>query len=225
MLESSGVKPLFLCVKIFATVTFLISMRHKPGSLQLNRLCPWICPWPIFPHNSFHSMVICEWTFYFFYRCFFLSFFYWILLTALFERAHSSQNALVSWLRTHQVKISACVNVHAEAFPVHSVGSTQRGFGAPLLKNTVCVYFLYLSTPLPHRRPPPGTVRSKRFKSREEFTVVHLGWATRVQLASTKCQRRRRVLTLWRAVVECVFVLMITYSFVSLSFFHVFWSE
>lgn len=47
-------------------------------------------------------------------------FFKRILLTALFERAHSSQNALVSWLRTHkvrhQVNISACVNVHASIY-------------------------------------------------------------------------------------------------------------
>lgn len=39
-------------------------------------------------------------------------FLFLILLTALFESAHGSQNALVSFL-TGEVKISACVNMHA----------------------------------------------------------------------------------------------------------------
>lgn len=91
-------------------------------------------------------------------------FFKRILLTALFERAHSSQNALISWLRTHkvrhQVKISACVNVHA------SIYCTSNRFCSTWLWNPskaeeevfswkYCLHlFLYiLSVPLPLPHP------------------------------------------------------------------------
>lgn len=96
-----------------------------------------------------------------------------ILLTALFERAHSSQNALVSWLRTHkvrhQVKISACVNVHA------SIYCTSNRFCSTWLWNPskaeeevfswkYCLHlFLYILSVPPHPPPlPPGTVKSKK---------------------------------------------------------------
>jgi len=88
-----------------------------------------------------------------------------ILLTALFEGAHSSQNALASWLRTHgvrhRVEISACVDVH-EAFTVHPVGSARRGFVTPQrqrrtfpLKNTVSIHCCTFKVD-PSPPPPPS---------------------------------------------------------------------
>lgn len=94
-----------------------------------------------------------------------------------------------------------------------------RGGGIPSPENTCLHLFLYLLTV----SPTPLQVQSKRFK--KILKVVHLGiygetgWAAwPVKLASTKRWRTCRVLALWRAVVECVSVLMITYRFFFFSF-------
>lgn len=47
---------------------------------------------------------------------FFALFLFWILFTALFESAHGSQNAR---LLTEEVKISACVNMHASIYSLY----------------------------------------------------------------------------------------------------------
>lgn len=156
--EGSGVKPLFfLCVKLFV----IISIRQKSGYLWAWELVIGFadvilfCPWPIIPlslKTCASKMVICEWTDHFFKRK------KGILLTALFERAHSSQNALVSWLRTHkvrhQVKISACVNVHASIYCT----SNNRfcSTGSFLLKILFAFIFVHFKCTPP---PPPFTSR------------------------------------------------------------------
>lgn len=147
----------YFCVKIFVTVTFIISIQQKSGKLWAWASCYWICrcyvfvlgPYPL----QFKDVCIQNghsvWLFVNGQTIFLKR----ILLTALFERAHSSQNALVSWLRTHkvrhQVKISACVNVHASIYILYieavllnmALEQPQNLRWKFSLENTVCIYF------------------------------------------------------------------------------------
>lgn len=135
MLEGSGVKPLFLCVKIFVTVTFLISIRQKPGYRESLESCYWGCYWSIFP-----SVKVCiqngrsVWllvngqTFFFFKK------FCW--LPCLRELTVPRMLLSCDWgptkwdTESRSVPVSTCM----QAFTVHPTGSAQHGFGTPLSK-------------------------------------------------------------------------------------------
>lgn len=158
MSEGSGVKPLFFCCEIF--LYFYHFHTTQSGSLRA-----WFayvifffffCPWPIIPslwrcvHPKCSFCVVIQYVNG--HNLVFVSFAGW------FERVPSSQNAPVSWLRTHrvrhQVKISACVNVHASVYCRTS--SSQRCRRSSLLKILFAFIFVHFKC-TPNTPPTPST--------------------------------------------------------------------
>lgn len=205
MLEGSGVKPLFLCVKVFVTVSFDISIRQADRSLVSG-----------FVLGPYSSVFVC--------LGFFISFLWMdliknndnnkILLTALFERAHSSQNALVWRLKWDSKSRSVPVSTCMQAFTVRPYRFCSTWLWPPSLPSSrggsfllkILFMFTFVSfkcTPVP---PPaflqlqlnPRQTNCKRFK----WYIWVIG-----------LNQTRSVMETWRVVFECVFVFMITYWF------------
>lgn len=113
----------------------------------------------------------------------------------MFERAHGFQNALVSWLRTrkvwHEVKISACVNVHASIYILYiqpvllNVASEHlKSWGGSLLLKKLFAlmffnfFFILNLKCIPNPLPlPPGTFKSKTKLKDSKWYIWEIWWA------------------------------------------------
>lgn len=164
-------------------------------------------------------VVACEWTDHFLKI---------ILLTALFGRARTSQNALVSWLRTHQVKISACVNVHASIYCSSKRvcsswlwnPSTRGRFLLTILFAVIFVHFECTLT------PPCPPIPTSRYNGIQKISVVHYGPLREIRWVTGKsntAQAKEPATTApprhSERAFECASVFMITYWFFFLSCF------